>query len=107
MELQAMAQELGYEVTDAVDTGEAAIESVESDPPDIILMDIRLPGEIDGVDAVKKIKAEREIPVIFITAHSDEETLGRAKETRPAGYLVKPITDRDLESTLEMIDTED
>lgn len=103
MELQAMVQDLGFEVTGAADNGQAALESVEQNTPDVILMDIRLPGDLDGIETVEKINHDRDIPVIYITAHSDEETLEKAKRTRPEGYLVKPITEQDLKSTLQMV----
>jgi len=108
MEVQAMVQELGYEVTDVVDTGQAAVDSVLKQEPGVILMDIHLPGELDGIEAIEQIHQDRDqdIPVVYITAHSDEETLQKAKKTRPGGYLVKPVTERDLKSTLEMVVTQ-
>ncbi len=102
MELESQLQGLGYEVTSIVDTGEKAIEKAESDKPDLILMDIRIKGEIDGIEAAEEIRNRFGIPVIFSTAYLDEERIERAKITMPFGYVLKPIQERDLKVTIEM-----
>ena len=102
-EIQGMIEDLGYEVIDVVDNGEAAIESVSEVEPDLILMDIRLGEGMSGIETVKTLREDYEVPVVYLTAHSDEDTLSRAKETDPEGYLVKPITTDDLRSTLQLI----
>ncbi|MCP4752581.1 MAG: PAS domain S-box protein, partial [Proteobacteria bacterium] len=85
-----------------VDTGEKAIKKAEEDKPDIILMDIRIKGEMDGIDAAEEIRNRLSIPVIFSTAYLDEERIERAKITMPFGYILKPVQERDLKVTIEM-----
>ena len=87
-DLRARTEDLGYSVIAAVPTGESALKQVDREPPDLILMDIRLAGEMDGIEAAEWIRAKSEIPIIFLTAHSDEEILARAKKTQPFGYLL-------------------
>ncbi len=102
MEMESSLQSLGYEVTSIVDTGEKAIQKAEIDKPDLILMDIRIKGEMDGIDAAEEIRNEFGIPIIFSTAYLDEERIERAKITMPFGYILKPIQERDLKVTIEM-----
>ena len=102
MEIESQLQSLGYEVTSIVDTGERAIQKTEVDKPDIILMDIRIKGEIDGIDTAEVIRNRFGIPVIFSTAYLDHGRIERAKVTMPFGYVLKPIQERDLKVTLEM-----
>jgi PAS domain S-box-containing protein len=93
---------LGYEVTATVSTGEKAIEMAEKTNPDLILMDIVLKGKIDGIEAAKEIGEQFSIPVVYLTAYSDEKTLKRAKLTGPFGYIIKPFEDRELHSVIEV-----
>ena len=102
MEIESQLQSLGYEVTSIVDTGEKAIKKAEDDKPDLILMDIRIKGEMDGIEAAEEIRDRFGIPVIFSTAYLDQERIDRAKITMPFGYVLKPIQERDLKVTLEM-----
>jgi len=102
MEVESQLQSLGYEVTSIVDTGEKAIKKAKEDKPDIILMDIRIKGEMDGIDTAEAIRSQFGIPVIFSTAYLDEDRIDRAKITMPFGYVLKPIQERDLKVTLEM-----
>ena len=102
MELESQLQSLGYEITSIVDTGEKAIKKAEADKPDLILMDIRIKGEMDGIQAAEVIRNQFGIPVIFSTAYLDEERIERAKITMPFGYVLKPIQERDLKVTIEM-----
>jgi len=92
----------GYEVLDTLPSGEEAIEVAEKTRPDVILMDIHLAGKIDGIQAADRISSQYHIPVIFLTAYADEQTISRAKEAGPFGYLVKPFRERDLYITIEM-----
>ena len=101
-EIKTGLEDMGYSVTSIVKTGEAAIEKAQQDRPDLILMDIRLEGKIDGIEAAERIRSRFGVPVIFLTAHVDEEKLDRAKLALPFGYLLKPIQDRDLKVTIEM-----
>ena len=102
MEVESQLQGLGYEVTSIVDTGVKAIKKAEEDKPDIILMDIRIKGEMDGIGAAEVIRNRFGIPVISSTAYLDEERIERAKITMPFGYVLKPIQERDLKVTIEM-----
>ena len=102
MEVENQLQSLGYEVTSIVDTGEKAIHKAETDKPDLILMDIRIKGEMDGIDTAEEIRNRFGIPVIFSTAYLDEKRIERAKITMPFGYVLKPIHERDLKVTIEM-----
>jgi PAS domain S-box-containing protein len=100
--LQHRLQNLGYMVPAAVHTGEEAIDYVAALRPDLVLMDIRLAGELDGVTAAGHIRSQFDIPVIYLTAYADEETLQRAKVTEPYGYILKPFDLRNLQITIEM-----
>jgi PAS domain S-box-containing protein len=102
MELENQLQSLGYNVTSIVDTGVKAIEKAEKDKPDLILMDIRIKGEMDGIETAEVIRKRFAIPVIFSTAYLDEIRIERAKITMPFGYVLKPIQERDLKVTMEM-----
>ena len=102
MEIEGQLQSLGYEVTSIVDTGEKAIKKAEVDQPDLILMDIRIKGEMDGIETAEVIRTKFGIPIIFSTAYLDEKRIERAKITMPFGYVLKPIQERDLKVTLEM-----
>jgi PAS domain S-box-containing protein len=92
----------GYEVTAIVSTGEEAIQKAIETKPDLALLDIRLHGETDGVMVAEQIRERLGIPVVYLTAFADEETLRRAKLTEPFGYLVKPFGERELHSTIEI-----
>jgi PAS domain S-box-containing protein len=92
----------GYEVTAIVSTGEEAVQKAIETKPDLALLDIRLHGEMDGVAVAERIRERLRIPVVYLTAYADEETLRRAKVTEPFGYLVKPFGERELHSTIEM-----
>ena len=93
---------LGYEVPCAVDSGREAIRQAGKIKPDLILMDIRLKGDIDGIDAAIEIRQRFGVPVVYLTAHADDQTLDRAKRAEPLGYIVKPFQDQELRATIEM-----
>jgi two-component system, cell cycle sensor histidine kinase and response regulator CckA len=101
-ELRDRLERMGVEVVATVAAGEDAVTSAGNLHPDIILMDIRLRGRMDGVEAAARIGELYQIPVVYLTAHSDDATLLRAKRTEPYGYLLKPFEERDLRITLEM-----
>lgn len=102
LDLEDNLQSSGYLVTDAVDSGEAALESIQCTRPDIVLMDITLRGAMDGIEAASIIREQYGIPLIYMTAHADEATLRRAKVTTPYGYILKPIRDSELKATIEI-----
>ncbi len=91
MLMQKELKDIGYPTVHHVTTGEKAIFFANKNPPDIILMDIRLAGEIDGIDAAEDIKAESDIPIIFITGYDDKEIRERSEKTKPIDFLIKPI----------------
>lgn len=93
---------LGYEVTDIVESGEEAIASVLKNPPDLVLMDIVLAGEIDGIETAEKIRQHKQIPIVYLTAYGDKKTLNRSKTTDPYGYVVKPFDEQQLNTTIEI-----
>lgn len=102
-DIRYMVEKLGYEVSAICDTGEEAIAQADRLKPDLILMDIRLEdAEIDGIGAAETIRKENDIPVVFLTSHTDQATLNRAKVTGPHGYVVKPIELTDLYATVEV-----
>jgi CheY-like chemotaxis protein len=101
--LQSNLGKRGYAVIATVDTGEKAIHKASAENPDLILMDIRLKGPLDGIEAAARIHAVLDIPIIFLTAYADEEKMERAKLTLPFGYLLKPVQDRDLKSTKQLL----
>lgn len=91
----------GYEVPSIAFTGEEAISMTERNKPDLVLMDIKLKGDMDGIEAAVNIRKRFEIPVVFLTAHSDFDTFEKAKKTEPFGYVLKPFEDRQLYLTIE------
>jgi PAS domain S-box-containing protein len=92
----------GYEVVGVVSSGEEAIQAAEQTRPDLILMDVKLRGEIHGITACQRIRASQDVPVIYITAYDERDTLERAKLTEPYGFLVKPVGIPELRSTVEI-----
>lgn len=101
-DIQDTLKNLGYSVPAVVSDGEKAIEAVHKYKPDIVLMDIMLKGEMSGIDAAKIIRDRFNIPVIFLTAYADEETLEKAKPSVPYGYIIKPFKEKELLATIEM-----
>ena len=93
---------LGYDVPDAVTNGAQALKEVDASPPDVVLMDIVLEGQLDGIATAARIPTTHHIPVIYLTAHSDDATLKRASATNPYGYLLKPFSERELHATIQM-----
>jgi PAS domain S-box-containing protein len=102
MELVSRLEEMGYQIAGTAASGAEAIEKAGKHMPDLTIMDIRLKGDIDGIEAASAIKKKYDIPVIYLTAHSDEETLSRAKITEPFGYILKPFEEKILHSSIEM-----
>ncbi|MGB1102908.1 MAG: response regulator [Crocinitomicaceae bacterium] len=101
-DIQHSLKKLGYNVVGAASTGEKAFELAVSTKPDIILMDIMLKGDINGIQTAEQVKEELNIPVIFLTAYTDEATLSKAKVTEPYGYIIKPFKEVDLHTSIEM-----
>ena len=102
LDIQSKLRGMGYEVPEIVSSAADAVASAHSILPDLVLMDIQLDGETDGVAAAERITGELQIPVVYLTAYSDEATLERAKAAQPMGYLLKPFEERDLYTTIEI-----
>jgi PAS domain S-box-containing protein len=102
MDLINRLRNLGYEVPDSASSGEEAIEKAGKWRPDLVLMDIFLNGEMDGIQAATQIRSRYNIPIIYLTAYADSSTLQRAKVTEPFGYVLKPFEERELLTTIEM-----
>jgi len=102
MDIKHRAEGLGYDVLGIAASGEEAIKKTEENQPDLVLMDIVLKGKMDGIQAAQEIRERFDIPVVYLTAYSDEKTLGRAKLTGPFGYIIKPFEDRELHSAIEV-----
>jgi two-component system sensor kinase FixL len=101
-DLAAQLRRLKYKVPAVVSTGEEALALVSKMSPGLVLMDIKLAGEVDGIEAARRIQTELATPVIYLSAHSDEATLARAKTTSPYGYLIKPFDLAELRTTIEV-----
>ncbi len=101
-EIQSRLIKLGYDVPLTVNSGEEAVRQAEKITPDLVLMDIVLKGEMDGIQAAAQIIKKRDIPVIYLTAYGDDQTLTRAKETGPFGYILKPFVEHDLRVSVEI-----
>lgn len=100
MVLERMINKLNHKVIDKVITGEGAINSYKSLQPDLILMDIQLKDDIDGITAMQEIRKDSDVPVIYITGNSDQYNLSRARDTQFIDYLVKPIQMSHLENSI-------
>ena len=95
-------QALGYAVTDIVASGQEALERAESNPPDLVLMDIALKGDRDGIETAAQLRERADIPLVYLTAYADEATLARAEATGAYGYLLKPYKERELHATIKL-----
>jgi PAS domain S-box-containing protein len=101
-DIKETLEKLGHTVVDLAISGAEAIRSATSDSPDLVLMDIRLEGEMDGITTGDEIYHRLKIPVVYLTAHSDEFTLERATKTDPFGYIIKPFRSQSLQSTIKV-----
>ena len=100
-DIQDKLEDLGYDVPAIASSGEEAIKKAEEIKPDLVLMNIGLKGDMDGIDAAAHIHNRFDIPVVYVTAYMDEKRLERAKVTEPFGYIIKPFEDKELASTIE------
>ena len=101
-ELKERLSRLGFSIIAAVDTADEGIAIATREHPDLVLMDIRLKGEKDGVQAAREIREQVDVPIVYLTAHSDRLTVERVKATEYDGFLLKPFQRRELESTIEV-----
>ena len=100
--VKSKLEKIGHKTVEIVDSGEKAIAAAKKHHPDIILMDIVLKGDMDGIEAAKVIKTQLDIPVIYVTAYADEDIVKRAKITEPYGYLIKPFRSEELNANIQM-----
>jgi CheY-like chemotaxis protein len=101
-DVQQKLERLGYGLAAIAQSGVEAIRCARSTRFDLVLMDIRLKGEMDGIATARALKTEFEVPVVYMTAHADQETINRATPTEPLGYMMKPITDAALRSVVQI-----
>jgi diguanylate cyclase (GGDEF)-like protein/PAS domain S-box-containing protein len=102
LDLKTRLSDMGYIIIGTASTGERAIQIASETTPDLILMDIKIKGPLDGIETAEKIRATMSVPIIFLTAFADEATLDRAKITGPSGYILKPYQERELAIAIEM-----
>ncbi len=102
MDIEGRLKRMGYEVVGSVADGESAIRLAEAKEPDMVLMDIRLHGKISGIMASQTIRNRLQIPIVYVTAYADEDTFSQAKATHPFAYVIKPFTDRELLTAIEI-----
>ena len=100
-DLALTLQDLGYQVAGIASTGELAIQLAQESKPTLVLMDIKMAGDIDGIEASEQIRTRLDVPVIFLTAYDEEDVLNRAKRTEPYGYVAKPFSHHILKITIE------
>lgn len=101
-ELRERLSRLGFSVVTAVDSADEGILIATRDRPDLVLMDIRLRGDKDGVQAAEEIRQKVDVPIVYLTAHSDRLTVDRVKQTDHDGFISKPFLRRELQSTIEI-----
>jgi CheY-like chemotaxis protein len=99
--MRMILEQSGYVVQQTVGTGEAAIHEVSRSRPDLVLMDIRLGGKMDGIEAAVRIGSLSHVPVVFLTAHTDQSTLEKTRAASPIGYVFKPFSEADLQSAVD------
>ena len=106
IDIRNMLKKAGYDVAAVAFQGEEAVQKAETSKPDLVLMDIGLKGEIDGIEAAREIRERFHIPVVFLTGFADENTMAKAKEVNPSGFIIKPINEEELKRILEQTLTE-
>jgi hypothetical protein len=102
LDIRQRLERMGFAVTATVATGSAALEQVRSNPPGLVLMDIQIRGDWDGIDTSYEIRKYYDGPVVFLTANADRATIERAKASGPFAYLLKPFEDRELRAGIEI-----
>ncbi|MFW5712324.1 MAG: response regulator [Spirochaetota bacterium] len=102
LDIRRHLESFGYHVTGSYASGEEAIANFEEESPDLVLMDIRLQGQMDGIEAAQIVRDRFRVPVIILTAYADEKTIERAKFIEPFGYIIKPFEERELRTNIEM-----
>jgi CheY-like chemotaxis protein len=103
IDLKIHLEKMGYHVLDITDNGNDALKKTRETNPDLILMDIHLKGNIDGIDTAQKINNLYHVPVIYVTGYNDKNTIKRANITEPFGYIVKPFEDKEIQTLIGMV----
>lgn len=101
-DIETTLENLGFGVSGSAVSGEKALKMIKTAPPDLVLMDIMLKGEMDGIETTEQIRAMLDVPVVYVSAHTDEKIFQRAKLTEPFGYVIKPFDDRELQVAVEI-----
>jgi len=102
LDINRRLEKMGYQVLGQVASGEEALEMAQQDSPNVVLMDINLQGEMDGIETATQLYQNYNIPVIYLTAYAGDSTLERAKESKPFGYILKPFKERELHAAIEI-----
>lgn len=100
--IKTALEKVGYAIVGMTDNGKEALFDIDQLQPDLILVDITLEGKMDGIEMVEHLKKKSDVPFIFLTSHSDDNTLERVKQTDPAGFIVKPFNEKTLKSNIEI-----
>jgi response regulator RpfG family c-di-GMP phosphodiesterase len=101
-QIQKYIEEMGYQWAGTADRAEVALPQIQQAEPDLVLMDIHLDGAMDGIELATRLQADSAVAVVYLTAYADDNTLARAKQTGPFGYLLKPFSRQDLKASIEM-----
>lgn len=101
-DIRNILRSLGYHVTGIATTGSKTMDLIRSDPPDLVMMDIKIQGPMDGIETTRRIQSEQDIPVVFLTAYADPDTMARIKQTRAYGFIVKPANRQTIQGTVEL-----
>lgn len=101
-DIEMTLEDLGYEVLSVEDNAKDAMAEMEKNKPDLVLLDINIEGDIDGVMLAEDINKKYQIPFVFLTSNADKLTINRVKRTNPAGFIVKPFSEKDLQSNIEI-----
>lgn len=101
-DIRSRLADLGYEIACVCSSAEEAIDKVPDVRPDLVIMDIKLKGELDGIDAGENIYGQYSIPIVYLTAYSDEKLLQRTGKSKPYGYILKPFDSENLRITIEI-----
>lgn len=101
-DIQNSLKRLGYNIVGSAASGDKAIEAAINEKPDLILMDIMLKGDMNGIEAAEKINEKMNVPIIFLTAYAEDATLSKAKMVEPYGYILKPFKEIDLKTAIEV-----
>lgn len=102
LRLKKSLEKAGYRVTAMANSGQEALDAIQEEMPDLVLMDIKLAGEMDGIETARHLRDHYDLPFIYITSHADAQTIERARQTGPYNYLLKPFNDNQLQVSLEM-----